>query len=543
MSRTAAKNTNTLAWFVVLVAGVVIVLVVWGLSLFSRLDAGQSVLDGARPAFTEERVAGDIAGVEMIDYIVNMADPIVDAEGGAAGEVGPFVELVAGVTGLSQADVLVALEENFPHTFHLLLSLPLEDVSAEVPGLLDFVADNSELADGDAVLAALSENTPNIAQAIVNLGVVTDNWRNVDGMDGVTRFDGSTSVESVPEIRDFFAADVIPAIGATAADFRGLDDPWPRLTLIPIILTVLGIVVVLVGMVMMGLTRTGAYNKSLATAGWSLVSAVGVLVVAGVLISGLFPRLGGGQDVIDGLRPAFTEERIVGMEVGIGIVDNVTNMADPIVDAEGGAAGEVGPFVELVAGVTGLSQADVLVALEENFPHTFHLLLSLPLEDVSAEVPGLLDFVADNSELADGDAVLAALSENTPNIAQAIVNLGVVTDNWRNVDGTADLTRFDGSNVTSFPEVRTYLAADVVPAVRAIAEDFRELDETAPPVNIFPWLLTIIGLLVLVYGAAMVAITRSTAPTYMSTIASEIAAQSYDDADLEPEPAVLVGVE
>jgi len=543
MSRTAAKNTNTLAWFVVLVAGVVIVLVVWGLSLFSRLDAGQSVLDGARPAFTEERVAGDIAGVEMIDYIVNMADPIVDAEGGAAGEVGPFVELVAGVTGLSQADVLVALEENFPHTFHLLLSLPLEDVSAEVPGLLDFVADNSELDDGDAVLAALSENTPNIAQAIVNLGVVTDNWRNVDGMDGVTRFDGSTSVESVPEIRDFFAADVIPAIGATAADFRGLDDPWPRLTLIPIILTVLGIVVVLVGMVMMGLTRTGAYNKSLATAGWSLVSAVGVLVVAGVLISGLFPRLGGGQDVIDGLRPAFTEERIVGMEVGIGIVDNVTNMADPIVDAEGGAAGEVGPFVELVAGVTGLSQADVLVALEENFPHTFHLLLSLPLEDVSAEVPGLLDFVADNSELADGDAVLAALSENTPNIAQAIVNLGVVTDNWRNVDGTADLTRFDGSNVTSFPEVRTYLAADVVPAVRAIAEDFRELDETAPPVNIFPWLLTIIGLLVLVYGAAMVAITRSTAPTYMSTIASEIAAQSYDDADLEPEPAVLVGVE
>ncbi|NOX28788.1 MAG: hypothetical protein GXP35_01855 [Actinobacteria bacterium] len=100
MSRAAAKNTNTLAWFVVLVAGVVIVLVVWGLSLFSRLDAGQSVLDGARPAFTEERVAGDIAGVEMIDYIVNMADPIVDAEGGAAGEVGPFVELVAGVTGL-----------------------------------------------------------------------------------------------------------------------------------------------------------------------------------------------------------------------------------------------------------------------------------------------------------------------------------------------------------------------------------------------------------------------------------------------------------
>jgi len=551
MSTAAAKNTNTLAWFVVVVAGMVILLVVWGLSLFSRLDAGQNVLDGARPAFTEERVAGDIAGVEMIDHIVNMVDPIVDAEGGAAGEVGSFVELVSSVTGLSQGDVLLALEENFPNTFHLLLALPLEEVSAEVPGLLNFVADNSELADGDAVLAdgdavlaALSENTPNIAQAIVNLGVVTANWRDVDGTVGVTRFDGSTSVDSVPEIRDFFAADVVPAIGTTAADFRGLDEPWPKLTFIPLILTIIGIIVVILGLVMMLLTRTRGYNKTAATLGWTLVTAVGGLVAAGVLITGLFPRLDGGQDVIDGLRPAFEEERIVGMEVGIGIVNNITNMADPIVDAQGGAAGEVGPFVELVSNATGLSQGDVLAALEENFPNTFHLLLSLPLEDVSAEVPGLLNFVADNSELADGDAVLAALSENTPNIAQAIVNLGVVTDNWRDVDGTENLTRFDGSDVTSFPEVRTYLAADLVPAVRAIAEDYRELDETAPPVDVFPPLLTIVGILVLAYGAAMVAITRITAPTYKPTIPSEIAAQTYEtgDLDLEPEPSELVGV-
>jgi len=544
MSTAAAKNSNTLAWFVVVVAGIVILLVVWGLSLFSRLDAGQNVLDGARPAFTEERVAGDIAGVAMIDRIVKTVDPIVDAEGGAAGEVASFVELVSSVTGLSQEDVLVALEENFPNTFHLLLALPLEDVSAEVPGLLGFVADNSELADGDAVLAAVSENTPNIAQAIVNLGVVTDNWRDVDGTVGVTRFDGSTSVDSVPEIRDFFAADVIPAIGTTAADFRGLDDPWPKLTFIPIILTILGIIVVLVGLAMMWLTRTGAYDKTVATFGWSLVSAVGALVVAGVLLSGLFPRLVGGQDVIDGLRPAFEEERIVGMEVGIGIVDNITNMADPLIDAEGGAAAEVVTFVELVSGVTGLPQEQVLGAMQEISPRTLHLLQALPLEAVSAEIPGLLDFVADNSELADGDAVLAALSENTPNIAQAIINLGVVTDNWRDVDGTENLTRFDGSNVTSFPEVRTYLAADLVPAVRAIAEDYRELDETAPPVDVFPSLLTIIGILVLAYGAAMVAITRTTAPTYRPTIPSEIAAQTYDHAEPEPEPepSELVGV-
>ncbi|NIR41012.1 MAG: hypothetical protein GWN79_24840, partial [Actinobacteria bacterium] len=91
--------------------------------------------------------------------------------------------------------VLAALEANFPHTFHLLLALPLDQVTAEIPGLLTFVADNSDLADADAVLGAIAENTPNLAQAVTNLIVVTDNWRDVGGTDGVTRFDGVTAVD------------------------------------------------------------------------------------------------------------------------------------------------------------------------------------------------------------------------------------------------------------------------------------------------------------------------------------------------------------
>ena len=538
MSTSVTSNANSLAWFVVVVAGLVVLAIVWGLELHPRFDAGQRVLDGARPEFTEERAVGDRVGITMIGSVADTYDPIIDAQGGAAGEVGPLVELVAGATGLPPDDVLAAIEANFPHTFHLLLTLPLDQVSAEIPGLLTFVADNSDLADADAVLAAIAANTPRLAQAITNLIVVTDNWRDVEGTVGVTRFDGVTAVDSVPEIRDFFAVDVVTAVEAVAPDFRDLDEPWPEVGLIATILTVIGVVVVILGLLMMGLTRTDAYSQRVHRLGWSVVTLVGVLVGGGVLVVGLFPRLDAGQRVIDGLRPAFVEERVVGMEVGVGIVGNIADLSDPIIDAQGGAAGEVGPLVELVAGATGLPPDDVLAAIEANFPHTFHLLLTLPLDQVSAEIPGLLTFVADNSDLADADAVLAAIAANTPRLAQAITNLIVVTDGFREIPGIEPLTRFDGSPVRSIPELADYFADDVVAGVRAVAEDYRTLDTTAPPVDVFPPLLLIIGILVIIYGVAMLTITsaytpRPTKPDGDATEPSELVAAGSSGRTLE----------
>ena len=538
MSTPVTRNSNSLAWFVVVVAGLVVLAIVWGLELHPRFDAGQRVLDGARPEFTEERVVGDRVGITMIDSVAKTYDPIIDAEGGAAGEVGPLVELVAGATGLAAADVLAAIADNFPHTYHLLLTLPLDQVSAEIPGLLTFVADNSGLADADAVLAAIEANTPRLAQAITNLLVVTENWRDVEGTVGVTRFDGVTAVDSVPEIRDFFAVDVVTAVETVAPDFRDLDEPWPEVGLIATILTVIGVVVVVFGLLMMGLTRTNAYSQGIHRLGWSVVTLVGVLVGGGVLVVGLFPRLDAGQRVLDNLRPAFVEERVVGMEAGVRIVGNIADLSDPIIDAEGGAAGEVGPLVELVAGATGLAAADVLAAIADNFPHTYHLLLTLPLDQVSAEIPGLLTFVADNSGLADADAVLAAIEANTPRLAQAITNLLVVTDGFREIPGIEPLTRFDGSRVRSIPEVVDYFAEDVVPGVRAVAADYRTLDTTAPPVDAFPPLLLIIGILVIIYGVAMLTITsaytpRPTKPDGGATEPSELVAAGPGGRTLE----------
>lgn len=112
-AKSATRNSSSLAWFVVVIAGVVVLAIVWGLQLSARLGAGQNVLDGARPIFTEERIVGDRVGITMIGNVADMVDPIIDAKGGATAEVGDLVGLVAGATGLPQADVLAALKPIF----------------------------------------------------------------------------------------------------------------------------------------------------------------------------------------------------------------------------------------------------------------------------------------------------------------------------------------------------------------------------------------------------------------------------------------------
>jgi len=54
---------------------------------------------------------------------------------------------------------------------------------------------------------------------------------------------------------------------------------------------------------------------------------------------------------------------------------------------------------------------------------------------------------------------------------------------------------------------------DAPPGVRAVTEDFRTLDTTPPPVDAFPPLLLIVGILVVIYGVAMLSITSTIAPS------------------------------
>ena len=217
MQGKSASRSGLLQWVVVLVVGVLVVTVVLGLNLIPRLNDGQKVLDAARPAFAPERVAGARAGIDIISTNVDMADPIVTPQGGAAAEVPKLIAFVSQKTGLSQAAVVAALQKNFPHTTALLQAIPLSAVTAELPGLLAFLEKSLKVNQAQ-LLAALKTNFPAITQAITNLPTVTGGWNHIQNIDGLTRFDG-TPVKTVPQLRTYFSADLVPVLENQQGNF------------------------------------------------------------------------------------------------------------------------------------------------------------------------------------------------------------------------------------------------------------------------------------------------------------------------------------
>src|SRR3989337_594537 len=177
----SGSRSGVLQWVVVLVVGVLVVTVVLGLSLIPRLNDGQKVLDAARPAFAPERLTGARAGIDIISKDVAMADPIVTPEGGAAAEVPKLIAFVSQQTGLSQAEVVAALQENFPHTTALLQTIPLSSVSAEFPAPFAFLEKTLDVSEAE-LLAALQANFPRLTQAIRNLPTVTHGWDNIQNI-------------------------------------------------------------------------------------------------------------------------------------------------------------------------------------------------------------------------------------------------------------------------------------------------------------------------------------------------------------------------
>ena len=183
MQGKSGSRSGVLQWVVVLVVGVLVVTVVLGLNLISRLNDGQKVLDAARPAFAPERVTGARAGIDIISKNVDMADPIGTSSGTGAAEVPKLIAFVSQQTGLSQAEVLAALQENFPHTTALLQTIPLSSVTAELPGLLAFLEKTLDVSEAE-LLAALEANFPRLTQSIVNLPTLTNGWDNIQNIDG-----------------------------------------------------------------------------------------------------------------------------------------------------------------------------------------------------------------------------------------------------------------------------------------------------------------------------------------------------------------------
>ncbi|MGZ8692355.1 MAG: hypothetical protein ACXWZT_06430, partial [Gaiellaceae bacterium] len=475
MQGSTGSRSGVLQWVVVLVVGVLVAAVVLVLNLIPRLNDGQKVLDSARPAFTPERVAGARAGIDIISKDVDVADPIGTARGTGAAEVPKLIAFVSQQTGLSQAEVLAALQKNFPHTTALLQTIPLSAVTAELPGLFAFLEKSLGVSEAE-LLAALKTNFPGLAQSITNLPTVTNGWDNIQNIEGATRFDG-TPVQSVPDLRTYFGADLIPVLETQQSNFASLDGTSSVNWIAPLLLIV-ALVVILLAALMIWRNLKGAVSRGLAIASASVVLVVGVGVVVLVLGISLVPRVSNGQELLDALRPASTAERVKGDRNGITMVSAIVDMEDPIMTSQGGAEAEVPKLIAFVSQQTGLSQAEVVAALQKNFPHTTALLQAVPLSAVTAELPGLYAFLEKSLGVSEAE-LLTALKTNFPGLAQSITNLPAVTNGWNNVPNTNGATRFDGTPIKTVPEVRTYFASDVIPVLETQRGNYDNLVSTS----------------------------------------------------------------
>ena len=213
----------------------------------------------------------------------------------------------------------------------------------------------------------------------------------------------------MPDLRTYFSADLIPILENQKTNYDSLDGTSTVNWIAPLLLIV-GLLVILFAALMIVLHLRGPVSRGLSLASASVVLGVGVGVVALVLVVSLVPRVSDGQELLDALRPANVPERVQGDRDGITMVSAIVDAEDPIMTAEGGAAAEVPKLIAFVSKQTGLSQAEVLAALQANFPHTTALLQAIPLSSVSAEFPALFAFLEKTLDVSEAE-LLAALGE------------------------------------------------------------------------------------------------------------------------------------
>ena len=505
MGKTGARQDRSavLQWVVVLGVGALIVTVVLGLNLISRLNDGQKVLNGAKPAFQTQSLKAAVAGIDFISTDVDMANPIAGPSGGGAAQIPKLVAFVSKKTGLTDAQVLAALAKNFPAATHLLEALPLSNVSAEVPKLVAFLSANLHLTDAQ-VLAALHKNFPALYAAITNVGTVTGGWNSISGTQSFTDFNGKP-VRTVPQLRDFFKGQLIPAVAAQQSNFQSLDGT-STLTWIAPLLLIIGIVVIAFGAIMIAVNLRGDVPRGVAVGAASVVPVVGVVVVVMVLALALIPRTDNGQKLLTGLAPAFTAQSVAGDQAGIKMVAAIVDTEDPLMTPAGGGAAEVPKLIAFLSSSLHLSDAKVLTALNTNFPAITNLLEALPLSSASAEVAPLVRFLSGALKTSDA-GVLAALESNFPQLTATITNLPKVTAGWNDVPGTAGLRNFSGTPIHTMVDVKNYFADDVIPVLVTQQRNYTNLVKTSN-INFIGPLVLIVGLIVIAYGLLMVALAR-----------------------------------
>ena len=486
------------AWFGVALAGFVVVALVIGLMLIPRLGAGQRVIDAAEPAFTDARVEGTRAGVFTISQYVDVVDPLLTRRGGGSEEVPKLIGYVRRKLGLSTEQVRKILRREAPHTEALTRALPLDGVAAEIPRMTAYLARVMGMPE-EELAATLERDFPRISQSLTALANTVDAWYDVPGIDGLTRLSGAKPVRTVPGLRKYLRDDLVPLTVEHKDDFQSLAGSG-GIGYIPFLLIALGLGVVAYGLLGVRRTNRKAPPGKLS---WSVVVAIGVLVLAIVVGGQYFPRLGGAQETVTDFEPVFTEERVRGVANGIDAVHEAIAFGDPLMTPLGGAAREAPRLYRFVAQRTGQKTDDVRRAVGRRAPQTTALLSAIPLTEVAKEVPRLLAYLQKALRMSRKELV-AALRRRTPGLSQALLTTPDVARAWNAIPDTARMTRFDDvMPVRTMTELDGYLREDLVPVLVSEREDFDTLASGQPPVDKLPLLLLIVGGFLVLYGGAM----------------------------------------
>jgi hypothetical protein len=492
----------TLAWAGVTLLGVIVMILVVSWQLFPRLDAAQSLVDDLNPAFTVDRVKGDRAGVEIVSAATNVGDAMVHADGAAA-EVPRFIDFIAEQTGRSREATEATLKRDHPYFNGVLTSMPLPAVSAELPKIVHYLGTLLFMTP-DQVDHMLQTEYPKIYQVVVNLPKLTAGWDNIPGTEKLTRSDG-TPVLTMPQMRDYLSQEVVAPVERQQGNFRPLGTRGGVGFLAPLLLA-LGIVVIMFGTAMATATWRGVARNPLRFA-WAIIPMVGVVVVGLVLGLSLFPRLIGGQRLLDDMRPVFALERIQGDRAGIEFISIFVNALGPAVLPDGGVTDEYPKLLKQVAKKVDISTKEVRELVALDFPHAAGLLDGVPFSASTADATRTVEYLASASHVTPAQ-MWETLQSKFPKIYQVVTNLQLVADGWAKVQGTDKLTRFDGSPARSVPLIRDYFRSDIVPGLERQQKDFVIIDTNWPPLTVFAPLLTAVGGLVVGYGFLLGFLTR-----------------------------------
>ena len=485
------------AWFGVVLAGLLVVALVFALMLLPRLGAGQRVIDAAEPAFTDARVEGTRSGVATLSQYVDVADPLLTRRGGGSEEVLRLIGYVQRKLGLSAEQVRKILRREAPRFEALTRALPLDGVAAEIPRLTTYLATIMGMSE-EEVAATLERDFPRISQSLTALATISEAWYDVPGIDGLTRLSRDKPVRTLPGLRKYLRDDVVTLMVAHKPDVQNVAGSGGIGYISYMLLAFGG------GLLALGLWQARRAADGLTgMLSWGLVCGAGVLLALVVVAGQYFPRLGGAQEAIVALEPVFAEDRVRGFANGADTIRDAIAFGDPIMTPAGGAAGETQSLYRFIAQRTGRTSDDVRGALRRRAPQTTALLGASPLTEVAKEVPRLLAYL-DRALRMSRKQVLAALRRRAPGLTQALLAMPDVARAWNNIPGTAAMTRFDGlAPVRRMTELDAYLREDLVPVLVEQREDFETFAAGRLSLDTLAPVLLVSALFLMAYGGLM----------------------------------------